>query len=227
MPDWHRLLFEAPGWQTGLDPTLADKAQQLIDLAAREGITLQVKQGYRSPEEQERLYAQGRSAPGAIVTYARPGQSYHQTGKAIDVVPLKNGQPDDASPHWGRIGHLGKSLGLRWGGDFKRLNDRYHFELPREPTASGAAPAPTTGGLPARREPSVAFRWRVDAMAQRLGANPQDLLDVMSFETAGTFDPAQRNLAGSGAPVRHHDRGVSPDDPGGTVGLCGAVLAAL
>jgi peptidoglycan L-alanyl-D-glutamate endopeptidase CwlK len=167
MPDWHRLLFStpaAPGWQTGLDPTLADKAQQLIDLAAREGITLQVKQGYRSPEEQERLYAQGRSAPGAIVTYARPGRSYHQSGRAIDVVPLKNGQPDDASPHWGRIGQLGKSLGLVWGGDFKRLNDRYHFELPRETTAPGSAlaPAPPPGALPARREPSVAFRRRVD-----------------------------------------------------------------
>lgn len=52
-----------------------------------------------------------------------------------------------------------------------------------------------------RGNPNVtpAFIAEVEAMAQRLDARPEHLLAVMSFETGGTFDPGQRNLAGSGA----------------------------
>lgn len=45
--------------------------------------------GHRSNEEQDALYAQGRTAPGKIVTNAKAGESEHnaQPSKAIDVVP--------------------------------------------------------------------------------------------------------------------------------------------
>ena len=39
----------------------------------------------------------------------------------------------------------------------------------------------------------------VDNLAFELGAIPQDLLRVMAFETGNTFDPAQKNRAGSSA----------------------------
>lgn len=42
----------------------------------------------RTNAEQEDLYAQGRTKPGKIVTYARGGQSYHNYGLAIDIVLL-------------------------------------------------------------------------------------------------------------------------------------------
>ena len=44
-----------------------------------------------------------------------------------------------------------------------------------------------------------AFLREVEAMAARLGTRPEYLLAVMSFETGGTFSPAVRNAAGSGA----------------------------
>lgn len=46
---------------------------------------------------------------------------------------------------------------------------------------------------------SPQFVAKVDQMAQRLGTQPDYLLQVMDFETGGTFDPAIRNKAGSGA----------------------------
>lgn len=47
----------------------------------------------RSNEEQDALYAQGRTVPGKIVTNAHAGQSAHNYGLAIDFVPLENGKP--------------------------------------------------------------------------------------------------------------------------------------
>lgn len=217
------------GWETGVDPTLVAKAQQLKALAAQEGIDLAITAGHRSKEEQARLYAQGRTTPGDIITYAKPGQSRHESGRAIDVVPLKDGKPDWRSPHWSRLGALGHQLGLEWGGTWKKLTDRPHFQLPTGGTpvrqAADTAPArdwgavlfatsPATGGAATRTStPSSApagtipgvetltptFRTQVQQVARRLRMDPQHLLTVMSFETGGTFDPAVKNRAGSGA----------------------------
>jgi peptidoglycan L-alanyl-D-glutamate endopeptidase CwlK len=42
----------------------------------------------RTNEEQNKLYAKGRTEPGSIVTYAREGQSFHNFGLACDIVLL-------------------------------------------------------------------------------------------------------------------------------------------
>ena len=43
------------------------------------------------------------------------------------------------------------------------------------------------------------FVEKTSQIAQSLGADPRHLLAVMNFETGGTFDPAEKNRAGSGA----------------------------
>lgn len=43
------------------------------------------------------------------------------------------------------------------------------------------------------------FTAKANEVATRLGMNPQDLLRIIGFETGGTFDPAVKNRAGSGA----------------------------
>lgn len=53
--------------------------------------------------------------------------------------------------------------------------------------------------IPGTEKLTPTFRRKVDEMAVRLGANPEDLLSVMSFETGGSFAPGERNRAGSGA----------------------------
>lgn len=87
----------------------------------------------RSNEEQAALYAQGRTEPGHIVTDAPAGQSAHNYGLAIDVVPIVNGKPDwDGShPVWSQVGVLGQSAGLEWAGaPHFPFPEKPHFELP-------------------------------------------------------------------------------------------------
>lgn len=118
-------------------------------------------QGTRSFAEQQAVYDQGRANPGAIVTYAKPGDSYHQYGLAFDVVPTAyKTMPgwNPSGPLWDRIGAIGKTLGLNWGGDFSKP-DKPHFELHAAPLAElkeywnkfqqimPITITPTTGGL--------------------------------------------------------------------------------
>lgn len=42
-------------------------------------------EAYRSPARQQTLWNQGRTAPGPIVTNAKPGESAHQYNRALDV----------------------------------------------------------------------------------------------------------------------------------------------
>lgn len=68
-----------------LQPEVRPFARALVLKAAGVGITIKVISGLRSYEEQNNLYAQGRSRPGRIVTNARGGYSNHNFGIAFDV----------------------------------------------------------------------------------------------------------------------------------------------
>ncbi len=79
---------------------------------------------------------------------------------------------------------------------------------PAPTPAPTPGPAPETGadfnydqiaGLSGNRHVTPAFISEVEAMAARLDTQPEYILAVMSFETGGSFDPSQRNFAGSGA----------------------------
>lgn len=117
-------------------------ALNLIHAAKEHSIDLLVTCTYRSDAEQERAYAQGRTAPGLIITHARPGESAHNRtwlGKpsslALDVVPLVNGKPywslDGAGwKLWQQVGSLGEMQGLEWGGRWPKSSVDYpHFQL--------------------------------------------------------------------------------------------------
>lgn len=78
------------------------------------GIELLIYCGYRSPEEQDKLYAQGRKAKGKIVTHARAGESFHNYGRAIDYVPLINGKVAwEAVSIYRKAQVIGRDFGLR------------------------------------------------------------------------------------------------------------------
>lgn len=115
-------------------PVLAAKVRQLSDLHAKEfpTNTLRVVQGLRSWDEQAAIYAQGRTAPGHIVTNAPPGHTQHNYGLAVDLVPMVNGEPDWDHTHgnWGRMIYLGKSIGLLSGSCWQAISDYPHFQLP-------------------------------------------------------------------------------------------------
>ena len=84
-------------------------------------------------EEQDALYAQGRTAPGAIVTNARGSSysSFHQWGTAFDFFRNDGkGTYNESGQFFERVGAIGVSLGLEWGGNWTSIVDKPHFQLP-------------------------------------------------------------------------------------------------
>ena len=63
----------------------------------------------------------------------------------------------------------------------------------------GAAKGAAVKGAAAKVANDLEFQQGVEQLAQKYNVSVQDLYAVMSFETGGTFDPAQKNRAGSGA----------------------------
>lgn len=109
-----------------IHPELAKKVNILLDEAHKQGLEVMVFEGFRSVDRQNQLYDGQRG-----VTQVTGGNSYHNYGLAVDIVfKDKNGNPSWAENHdWKKLGEIGKSLGLKWGGDFKTLSDRAHFEF--------------------------------------------------------------------------------------------------
>lgn len=119
-------------------PRVEKKARQLIARCAEEDIELVVLSTYRDREAQEWLFASNRYRNGPVLTGTRPGFSFHEYRMAFDVLILQCGKP--VTPNlrqqnigkrlYGRLGEIGKELGLEWGGDFhvrKREPGHFHF----------------------------------------------------------------------------------------------------
>lgn len=112
-----------------VDPVLATKCRQLIELANQNGQFLLVTQGFRSIAEQNKLYAQGRTTKGKIVTNAKGGQSNHNFGRAVDFAFIVNGEVSWNDKLYKQIGVWAKVVGLKWGGNWKSFKDYPHVEL--------------------------------------------------------------------------------------------------
>ncbi len=116
----------------GLSPEVARKTRQVIRELHVKGIYVGVAQGFRSYAEQEKLYAQGRTTPGAIVTHARGGQSNHNRGIAVDLFRYTDDGTRaifDIDDPFKQIVTAMKEQGFSWGGDWVTFQDYPHFEL--------------------------------------------------------------------------------------------------
>lgn len=136
---------------------LADLHRDLAPLAARfvercreRQVDVLVVCTYRSNEEQDALYAQGRTKPGPIVTRAKAGQSAHNhteggtpAALAFDAVPLLHGKPIWEDPRdkdadwtndygWRVMGEVAAELGLDWYGQpGAKFREAPHFQMRR------------------------------------------------------------------------------------------------
>jgi len=122
-----------------LDNALQPLALEVIRQGYFRGIPMVVHDGFRDFATQDADYAQGRTTPGPIVTWARGGSSWHNFGLAFDLAPLDPSVPGGMGkvlyPYpnslaiWQPLGEIGESLGLEWGGRWPApKTDLTHFE---------------------------------------------------------------------------------------------------
>lgn len=116
-----------------LDPYVATLGQRFLDLCRANGLDVKILVAFRSWDDQDATYAQGRTTPGPIVTDAMGGDSYHNWGLAFDAAPLVNGEVDwNNTALFDRMGALGQQVGLEWGGHWTTyqiaLVDLPHFQ---------------------------------------------------------------------------------------------------
>jgi peptidoglycan LD-endopeptidase CwlK len=114
-----------------LRPAFGAKCVRVLEACKAKGVELMVTCTLRTMDEQAELYAQGRTAPGHIVTNAKPGASAHNYGLAMDVVPVVNHKLewDVNAPEWQVYADAVRAEGLQWGGDFTGLKDFPHCQL--------------------------------------------------------------------------------------------------
>jgi peptidoglycan L-alanyl-D-glutamate endopeptidase CwlK len=115
-----------------LDPLFTQRLLVVFKLMKeRHGYEMVLIEGYRSPQRQEQLLAQG-----SHVTHAAANMSYHQHGLAADCAFLMDGRIaiSERDPRVMRAyqlyGELAEQTGLTWGGNW-RMQDYGHVELRR------------------------------------------------------------------------------------------------
>lgn len=123
----------------GVDPYLIATVVGALRISS---VDFTVLEGVRTLERQKKLYAQGRTAPGNIVTWTM--KSKHITGEAVDLYPWINGRVVDndkaafiaiRNAMFKSAEVIGKKI--RWGRDWdgdgiyeeKGEYDGPHFEL--------------------------------------------------------------------------------------------------
>ena len=111
-----------------LYPGIQKDAYKFLIATKEAGISGGLFCSLRTFEEQDKLYAQGRTKPGSIVTNAKGGQSYHNYGIAFDFVFKDKKGNWTWNGDYNKIGKIGESLGFEWGGSWSKFPDKPHFQ---------------------------------------------------------------------------------------------------
>lgn len=117
---------------TKLKPELQKIIPEFLNRCRKNGLEVRITETYRTSEEQDTLYAQGRTIPGIIVTSCRGCDyaSHHQWGTAFDFCRNDGrGAFDDSDGFFTKVGRIGERLGLEWGGSWTGFVDRPHLQL--------------------------------------------------------------------------------------------------
>ena len=139
-----------------LMPDVSPLAQAAVDEMEMKGIPHAVTSTLRTVDEQAALYAQGRETLDRVNALRKVAGMYeilasentytvtncdgvntksnHQSGRAIDIVPLNDRGspiwPPHSDPRWQPIVDVMKGRGFKWGGDFAgTFKDFPHYEM--------------------------------------------------------------------------------------------------
>lgn len=115
--DWSRM-----------NPAFVQTVLRVMAAMKARGFSMVLLEGYRSPERQDALAAQGNH-----VTQAKGGQSKHQYGLAVDLAPIRDGKvviserDPWAMQAYQALGEESQAAGLTWGGNWS-FKDFGHIE---------------------------------------------------------------------------------------------------
>lgn len=113
-----------------LHPELNKKLDELIRLCEAEGLKIKITDTVRTRAEQDALYAQGRTAAGAIVTNVKYPNSMHNWGIAADFCRNDGrGAYNDTDGFFGKVGAIAEKIGLEWGGRWTGFVDKPHLQM--------------------------------------------------------------------------------------------------
>lgn len=113
----------------GVDPDLVRVAHRALQLT-RIDFGIPEHGGLRTPEEQHRLYLDGKSNADGYQS-----KSYHQSGNALDFYAYVEGKASWQPEHLAQVacaflqaaGELG--VNLEWGGLWKSFRDMPHVQI--------------------------------------------------------------------------------------------------
>lgn len=113
-----------------LHPKLRAILPRIAEAAAAQGLPVLWTDGLRIKAEQDAMYAQGRTAPGQIVTNVAYPNSMHNWGVAVDFCRNVRGREyDDSDNFFFRVAQIAKAYGLEWGGDWTTFVDKPHLQM--------------------------------------------------------------------------------------------------
>lgn len=113
-----------------LHPEAQEKAELLVKKCKEKGLIIKITDCVRSQKEQNQLYAQGRTISGNIVTNVKYPYSMHNWGIAFDFCRNDGkGAYYDKDGFFTKVGVIGVSIGLEWGGAWQSIVDKPHFQL--------------------------------------------------------------------------------------------------
>jgi peptidoglycan LD-endopeptidase CwlK len=122
-----------------LHPVVRRMAEELIVRCQNRNLLIVYTSTYRANQEQDALYAIGRTKPGKKVTNARGGESYHNYRLALDFAvvgadgkinwDLKADVNHNNAPDYTEVGILAEELGFEWGGRWKSFKDYPHLQF--------------------------------------------------------------------------------------------------
>ena len=119
-----------------LHPELQVCVNKFLEECKKQGLNVLITETLRTQAEQEKLYAQGRTEPGKIVTNCRGYQSPHCWGVAFDFCRNKKGwEYDNTNGFFDKVGRIAETMfnnteyDLFWGGDFRTFVDKPHVEM--------------------------------------------------------------------------------------------------
>ena len=118
----------------GVHPMLSAVARRALEFGVMD---FSVISGDRTQAEQDRLYTQGRTEPGPIVTWTMNSRHLIQAdgfSHAFDFAVYIGGKLTWEERYYDEVGkHMVRvardlNIPVTWGGDFRKRKDRPHFQ---------------------------------------------------------------------------------------------------